>query len=172
MRHFLFLVAIFAITPLMSAAETTVINCQSAPQPTSLYDPSAAQDSLPAVVRNVLPSDPSAFTPGLDFTVLIPAEMTPGCPAGSLEPMRDIRYLGEGRFAGIVVANSRSFHAHLFGQTITFTWEQVWDWQFASPDTNGRLYGAYRTRSNLARLGGGDATALNLMPDAVPSNWR
>ncbi|GAB5445565.1 hypothetical protein [Gymnodinialimonas sp.] len=171
MRHPIALLLALALAH-PAQAQTAPISCQSSPAPIALYDPAPAQDSLPALVRNVLPSDPSATTPGLDFTVLVPGDMTPGCPAGSLEPVRDIRYLGEGRFAGVVVRNSLSFHSHLFGQSLAFDAAQVWDWQWRTPETQGRLYGAYRLRAALERAVDGGAIMRQLMPSPLPPDWN
>lgn len=153
-------------------AQTIDISCQSSPRPMLGYDPTPAQDSLPALVRNGLAPDGDA-TEGLDFTVLIPGEMTPGCPAGSLEPMRGITYLGDGMFEGFVVHNSLSHHGHLFGQTLSFNTDQIWDWQLYRDDTEGRLYGAFRLRWTLAhRSVDGGAIMIQLMPTALPPDWN
>lgn len=164
------------LAPLLAGApsygQVSDMRCQTAPERVVLYDPAPARASFPMLVRNTFANDGTG-PDRLDVDVLVPGALTPGCPSGSLEPLRGVRSLGDGLYEGFVVANSRSFHSHLFGETLTFTADQVWDWELSSDDTSGRLYGAYQLRWILAhRSVDGGAIMIRLMPDVIPETWQ
>lgn len=169
--HLLF-ATLFAVAPSGAIAQPLLPQCQTSPERVLGYAPIDAQDSFPILVRNTFTVDRSA-PEHLGVSVLLPSSLTPDCPGGTIEPMRDIRDLGDGRFTGTVVANSMSFHSHLFGETFTFTADQVWDWQLPALEDGGRLHGAYRLRwVRTYRSVDGGAIMIQLMPDVLPQDWR
>ncbi|MEX3014824.1 hypothetical protein [Gymnodinialimonas hymeniacidonis] len=163
--------ALFAAQALLAAAPLSAQpRCQSSPPAISLYDPGPARETFPAVVRN-------AFTDGtapehLTLSVHLPGTLTPDCPNGSIEPMRGIRDLGDGRYEGTVVHNSLSHHSHLFGETYSFTTDQIWDWQLVTPQTEGRFYGAFQSRRFAETAPDGGGVMISLMPDPIPADWN
>ncbi|WP_224815339.1 hypothetical protein [Hasllibacter sp. MH4015] len=158
--------SLLAAIPL--AAQTL---CQTSPSTLSLYDPIPARESFPILTRNTFATDGTA-PEHLDVAVLLPGHLTPDCPTGSIEPMRGVRALGDGRYEGTVVHNSMSFHSHLFGETFTFTTDDVWDWQLLATDDGGRLYGAFRLRNSARLAVDGGAIYLQLVPDIMPPDWN
>lgn len=153
-------------------AQSQDMVCQSAPDRRAIHDPSQARASYPIMVRNTFTADGTG-PDGLTLSVHLPGTLTPGCPTGTIQPMRGIRALGDGMFEGYVVHNSMSYHSHLFGETFPFTTDQVWDWDLYTDDTEGRLYGAYWLRFSRQYLSvDGGGILLQLMPDAMPSDWQ
>ncbi len=145
--------------------------CQTSPPTISLYDPAPARESFTVLTRNTFAPDGTG-PERLDLSVLLPPELTPECPGGTIEPMRGIRALGDGRFEGYLVRNSLSHHSHLFGQTFTFTTDQVWDWQLITPESDGRFYGAFQSRDFVTWAPDGGGVMISLMPEPLPPDWN
>ncbi len=164
----LFLLLVFAL-PTPALAQTHPL-CQTSPPFIQLYDTTPARESFPIVTRNTFIDGTGPEL--LDVSVHLPGTLTPDCPFGSIEPMRGIRDLGDGLFEGYVVHNSLSHHSHLFGQTFTFTTDQVWDWQLITPASEGRFYGNFRGRDFVTWAPDGGGVMITLMPDPLPPDWN
>jgi hypothetical protein len=166
------LIAALATLPLPSTGQSLPpVQCQNAPGPVAFYDPAAARDSFPILVRNTFTSDGTA-PDLLGVAVLFPPDPSGECPDGTIETLLNIRALGDGLFEGIVAADASGPNGHLAGVAFTFDTTQIWDWQLRTPNTDGRFFGAYRLRAFAATASNGGAALLQLMPDPLPADWN
>ncbi len=146
--------------------------CQTtARSPMYDYDTAPVQESMARVVANAFAPDGSSEN--LSFFVHIPTHLVPSCPDGAVEPFSYITLLPDGSFQGVVESTNMSFNGHLFMAQISFTTQDIVDWEFYTRATDTQpyaLYGAFSLRNLPPRSDG--TPSPRYAPDILPPDWN
>uniref|UniRef100_A0A975TXS9 Uncharacterized protein n=1 Tax=Gymnodinialimonas phycosphaerae TaxID=2841589 RepID=A0A975TXS9_9RHOB len=95
------LAALLAVAPTGAIAQVTdrALGCQTSPLCVLGYDPASAQESFATLARHTFAEDGTG-PDRLGVLVVLPPGLAQDCPGGTIEPMRGIRALGDGRYEG------------------------------------------------------------------------
>ncbi|MBY4892634.1 hypothetical protein KUL25_07630 [Rhodobacteraceae bacterium N5(2021)] len=89
------------MAPTGAIAQVTdrALGCQTSPLCVLGYDPASAQESFATLARHTFAEDGTG-PDRLGVLVVLPPGLAQDCPGGTIEPMRGIRALGDGRYEG------------------------------------------------------------------------